>query len=269
VSRFAFARMMTREAALLAMLVLLDSGCRAVDPAKRSLTTNAATPQPTFHQVYPYSVVPGGIHSALELVTAEFSSPQLLEHYMDIRLAVVQERNMPQDRMYYASWRKDGAIYWTAKPLLIRKGEPVLTDGVGVIRMRCGNRLSETPQKPVAPFTEPPELYREDEPVIKLDEPPNVPPARLIEVLTTPQLPGWTELPEDLPVPPVQRVRVPVGRSPGIWIEPAVWIARRPVVVPIAPLAAVPEPSTGQFMIGLGLMIVALNFSDKLRKVFV
>ena len=51
------------------------------------------------------------------------------------------------------SYRIGTAVYWTRKPLLIRAGETVLTDGVRIARTRCGNQLAETPGQisPVEP----------------------------------------------------------------------------------------------------------------------
>jgi hypothetical protein len=50
----------------------------------------------------------------------------------------------------YVSYRLNNRIYWTRKTLRLLKGETVITDGKNVARTRCGNRLSETAQSPVA-----------------------------------------------------------------------------------------------------------------------
>ena len=101
--------------------------------------------------VYPYSLVPGGIHDPKELERAFERDPVLAAHYkgFDFRRARVLE--LTEDRTVYVSYRIAGHVYWTTKRVLLRKGEKVITDGKMTLRTRCANQVSETPRKDVSP----------------------------------------------------------------------------------------------------------------------
>ncbi|HEY7391314.1 MAG TPA: PEP-CTERM sorting domain-containing protein [Bryobacteraceae bacterium] len=109
-------------------------------------------------RMYPYSVIPGGAHDRRELRTSIGSDALVREHYRDFALDRVRVVVLQEGRREYVSFRMAGQIFWTKKPLLIPKGETLLTDGIHYARTRCGNRLSETAQARTTPFEPDPKV---------------------------------------------------------------------------------------------------------------
>lgn len=100
---------------------------------------------------YRHSVVRGGVYSDTEAQTAAGRDGVVRTHYRDVNLRkltpVVLDRSV--DR--YVSFRRNDRIYWTSRRMRVPKGEILLSDGESLVRARCGNRLSETPQDPTVP----------------------------------------------------------------------------------------------------------------------
>jgi len=82
--------------------------------------------------VYKLSVTPGGVWSIKE---AGLRSGEVV--------------TLKHDMQAYVSFKRNGVMYWTKKPVLIHAGEKIVTDGVTTIRARCGNFIKTTPQVPV------------------------------------------------------------------------------------------------------------------------
>jgi PEP-CTERM motif len=113
--------------------------------------SDASQPSRQAHPVYPYSIVPGGVHDPKELEQAFERDPVVAAHYrgFDFRRARVVELN--QDKAVYVSYRIAGHVYWTTKLVHLRRGEKVITDGKMTLRTRCGNQVSETARQEVSP----------------------------------------------------------------------------------------------------------------------
>ncbi len=121
---------------------------------RRDLALSAAqmdAPSKNVRPVYPYSIVPGGIHDPKELESVFEHDPVVAAHYrgFDFRRARVVQ--LTQDRTVYVSYRIAGRVYWTTKRVLLHRGEKVITDGKMTLRTRCGNQVSETPRQEVSP----------------------------------------------------------------------------------------------------------------------
>lgn len=84
------------------------------------------------HNVYPYSVVPGGVWSA-KTSGIPNAHKEILDH----------------DMWAYVSYVRNGKTYWTKKKVLIHKGETIWTNGARAIRAQCGNAISMTPNVPL------------------------------------------------------------------------------------------------------------------------
>jgi hypothetical protein len=106
-----------------------------------------ANPAP--RRIYPYSIVPGGVRDALELVRIVKADKVVAQHYAGLRLDDVREVTVARARAVYVSYRKGDQVYWTAKKLTLKAGETLLTDGTIELRTRCGNMISDTPRLPV------------------------------------------------------------------------------------------------------------------------
>lgn len=100
--------------------------------------------------LFPYSVIPGGVENAQELRNALEHDPIAAAHYAGFDVSQTHVERLASDEEMYVSYRLNNRIYWTHKRLKLLKGETVITDGKNVARTRCGNRLSETAQSPVA-----------------------------------------------------------------------------------------------------------------------
>ena len=109
--------------------------------------------------VYPYSIVPGGVHSADELKQAGDHDPVIARHYtgFDYKHAKVIEVQEP--RLVYVSYRLHDRVYWTSRQIRLHRGEKLITDGILTARTRCGNRVSEIAQKAVSPEEPPAEKF--------------------------------------------------------------------------------------------------------------
>jgi hypothetical protein len=161
---------------------------------------------------------------------------------------------MPRDQWLYTSYRVGASVYWTKHTVRVRAGETVLSDGVHMIRGRCGNRLSSVPNKPTR-LIDPPSILEDTPTVVTEDKPPDVPFAN----------PGsdLVDIPVDLPGQPGTPTSHPVPTVPGAP-RPQFVTTRQTITGPAAALlpphstAAVveaPEPGTWAMMLG-GLAII-------------
>lgn len=174
---------MVRCFAFLVLLGIVVAGLRLVSDGIHHFTDQWGRPQPIGHGhslaalagpqrrafqarnrrlVYPYSVIPGGVSSAAELLDATAHDPIVAEHYAGFDYSRARVVNVDRPQLVYLSYRRDGKIHWTRKQASLHPGEKLLTDGKITARTRCGNQVSVLPQTNTAP----------DEPMIaELDRP--------------------------------------------------------------------------------------------------
>ena len=93
-------------------------------------------------KVFPFSVVPGGAISKAEVLAMVAKDPIVREHYKGIDLDKLKPYCLTQSAQGYVSYRVGNRIYWTTRRLYLKAGEILLSDGVNVLRGRCGNRVS-------------------------------------------------------------------------------------------------------------------------------
>lgn len=174
--------------------------------------------------VYPYSVIPGGVVSSRELVSALQRDSVAAAHYSDFHATSARMMRLPSARQVYVSYRLGDRVYWTSKKITLAAGETVLTDGAHLARTRCGNRISEVPG-PTSPAEPPKEALNRPVYQPPADGPTDAPPTA----------PVWSERASPtllaLNGPPVSSG--PVGNSP--FVPP----------LPISPCCGTPGgPST-------------------------
>lgn len=182
--------------------------------------------------LYPYSVIPGGVQNAQELRNALEHDPIAAAHYAGFDIGQTHVVRLASDQEMYVSYRLNNRIYWTRKKLKLLKGEAVITDGKNVARTRCGNRLSDAAQSPVAP-KQPLDMTLDPSPLPDLaEERPIVMPMAL-------PFPAFSSLlasgPEGNVAPPYFPI-VGGGFSPHS--------STIPPTTPITPPAATPEPDS-------------------------
>ncbi len=113
-------------------------------------------------QVYPYSVVPGGVEDAKELKWVAQHDPIVAAHYAGFDYDHARIVRLTLDRTVYLSFRIGSHVYWTRHRVTLHKGEKLLTDGRMTARTRCANRVEEVPQQAAAPV---------EPPAVKFDQP--------------------------------------------------------------------------------------------------
>jgi len=111
----------------------------------------SASPDRKARPIYPYSLVPGGVHDPKELERAVERDPVLASHFRDFDFRRARVVELGQDRTMYVSYRIGGHVYWTTKKIRLHRGEKVLTDGKTTVRTRCANQVSETARDEVSP----------------------------------------------------------------------------------------------------------------------
>jgi len=131
-----------------------------------ALAADGKAPSREARPVYPYSIVPGGVHDPKELERVFESDPVVASHYRDFDFRRARVIQLTQDRTVYVSYRIGGHVYWTTKRVLLRRGEKVITDGKTTLRTRCGNQVSDTARNEVSPNE--PAIARLEQP-IKID----------------------------------------------------------------------------------------------------
>ena len=169
---------------------------------RRDLALSAAAdaevsdgPSKEARPVYPYSIVPGGVHDPKELQRVFEKDPVVKAHYRDFDFRRARVERLLEDKTVYVSYRISGRVYWTTKRVRLRRGEKVITDGKMTLRTRCGNQVSETAHKEVSP----------NEPAIaRLERPMQIDPGEAMVIpiptdfesaLARPNLPAFSGMP--------------------------------------------------------------------------
>jgi hypothetical protein len=220
--------------------------------------------------VLPYSVIPGGVNSGNELRAALQNDPLGAKHYATFNVSSSHVVRLARDRRAYVSYRLGERIYWTSHQVTLHAGEALLTDGVHLVRTRCGNRISDSPETPTRP----------SEPAESLLTSPIAPilPEMVIEPLGGD--PSFRDGPLALALLTASRMVPPLSPSPsptpgfiptyapinccaspkGSTGTPSVPSA--PIIPPAQPApVSTPEPATGVL-----LAVVLLGFCIFLRK---
>ena len=195
-------------------------------------------------QLFPYSVIPGGVESGIELQQAITNDPVISAHYQGFKLAMARVIRVDHERAVYVSYRLDRHIYWTRRKLRLAKGEALITDGKITARTRCGNQISEIPLAPSSTA----------EPTIEALEKPEDPP--LLAELNPP-----FELPLD--PPPSTNIQV-IGHAGKFFIPPLfpVYLGN-PGSGPGIPISPPPQPSVPEpatlLLISIGLSGICMT----------
>jgi hypothetical protein len=205
--------------------------------------------------IYPYSVVPDGIHSSEGLREAVSRDPVVSLHYSDFNLASIRLTRLKTAQSAYVSYRIRNKIYWTSRKLKLAKDEEVITDGVYYARARCGNRISSTPKAPTSVLEPPPASFesRIETQVAELPGFSTEAPGLVPYISGPPAL-----IPRGTPSMPYRLVPPP----PILIFPPHV---SNPPIRPHSPPIPVPEPSTWTLLSG-GLITMYVALRKKIGK---
>jgi len=212
-------------------------GTAIVSPA-----TEVAAASLAERPVYPYSIVAGGAASVDELKKAIDSDPVVAGHYENFDLSKTRVEKLTKPKVMYVSYRMGNDIYWTRKPLVIRAGEKVLTDGENIARTRCANQLSLIPG-PTSEF-EPPAVTL-DTPVLR---PLPTPPMALVlppggGSLGVPPIGAPRPIPPGIPIPPGTTFNSPPVGTPTTTETPEqAPTDETPLDPPLPPRPGPPAP---------------------------
>jgi PDZ domain len=93
------------------------------------------------------ALIPGGITSVEEFLQRVAEDPTLNTFFgsCDVQATFQQ---LPDDILVFMAFRRGQEIKWTRRPLLVHKGEYVLTFCGKTVLARCGNLISWTPMQP-------------------------------------------------------------------------------------------------------------------------
>jgi hypothetical protein len=209
---------------------------------------------PRIANVYPYSVIPGGVKDSEDLRYAALRDYVVRRHYARFDFTHARLLRATEAREVYLSYRIRDSVYWTRRKIRLRPGELLLTDGKITARARCGNQISETIQPEVS--NEEPDVDILDQPVLAVDAAPSLTPRPVLAA---------SELPVGSPAPPQNFAGgfifpyVPFG-APNYGACPIGEIDKdghcrhRPIRKPV-----VPEPST-ILLLASGLALILWRY---------
>ena len=229
----------------------------ALMAARSARSNKVSAPSPN---VYPYSVLPGGVKDAEGLRAAAARDSIVRRHYAHFDFNHARLVRASEAREVYLSYRIRDTIFWTRRKIRLQLGELLLTDGNITARARCGNQISDI-AKPEVSDEEPSEDVL-DEPVAQVEPGPSFP-ARAL--LAPPDLPVGTPNPPQLltgvfffPYVPIG-VPVPSGICPSNEQDIRGHCRHKRPRPPV-----VPEPST-MVLISSGLALILWRYRKTAR----
>ena len=123
-------------------VVTTDAAAPAAETLLAAVTEPAVADAAVDRPIYPYSIIEGGAPTPEVLRKAIEADPVVRTHYAIFNLEKTHVVRLTQPRVVHVSYRIGNDIFWTRRPLLLKEGETLLTDGEHYARTRCGNRLA-------------------------------------------------------------------------------------------------------------------------------
>ena len=111
--------------------------------------------------VYPYSIIPGGIHTLADLKLAVANDPVVARQFEGFNFQKARLVQVAQKESMFVSYRIGQKVYWTRKKIALHPGETLVTDGNITARTRCGNRIAKTPIDTGSPLEPPEEAFNQ------------------------------------------------------------------------------------------------------------
>ncbi len=207
-------------------------------------TLEVKAPKLTFRaarQIFPFSVIPGGLMDERELADSMAKDNVVRKHYEGLQPERMWFTRLKQPVMAYVSYRKDDQVRWTQHAVVIPANELVLTDGKHMVRARCGNRIE----------------VKKPEPLPAQVMPPDVPPPDIALESGLPSLIPPTVTPPAPPAAAIAKNSIPVNR---ISTPPPTWCCG----VTNSTLPSVPEPPSFLLVLGGGVLLAVGSFAKKM-----
>ncbi len=134
--------------------------------------------------VYPYSVVPGGVKDPTDLRYAALRDYVVRRHYAHFDYSQARLVRATEAREVYLSYRIRDTVFWTRRKIRLHRGELLLTDGKITARARCGNQIYDTAKPEIS--EEEPEEDVMDQPVAAVEPAPPFPVRPLLAAANLP-----------------------------------------------------------------------------------
>lgn len=156
-------------------------------------------------QMFPFSIIPGGLQDTHELAESIAKDSVVRDHYRDLQPDRMWFMRVKKPMKAYVSYRKGCDVHWTNHPVVIPANELVLTDGIHMVRARCGNRIEIKKPQPLPAAVKPPDVPPPDI-AMETGLPALVPPT------IVPPAPPASQIAQGH-VPPIERISTP----PTTW----------------------------------------------------
>jgi hypothetical protein len=131
--------------------------------AKTASVANTPIIHATFRPLR-YSLLRGGFNSVDEFFERVHEDPVLHDFYGDCADRNAAMHALPEDIVTFSTFRKGNEIKWAQKPVVVKKGEYVMTFCGKTVLARCGNLVSVSPMQPSEDV--PPALLEDPEEVV-------------------------------------------------------------------------------------------------------
>jgi hypothetical protein len=118
------------------------------DLALKSQPAGSAPMIPASFRPLNFALLRGGFTSVDEFYERVNEDPVLHAFYGDCADRGASMHSLPEDVMVFSTFRKNNQIKWAQKPLLVRKGEYVMTFCGKTVLARCGNLVSMAAMQP-------------------------------------------------------------------------------------------------------------------------
>lgn len=187
------------------------AAAKAAQPAGAAHARASVANTPIIHASFRplrYSLLRGGFNSVDEFFERVKEDPTLHDFYGDCADRNASMHALPEDIVTFSTFRKGEEIKWAQKPLLIKKGEYVMTFCGKTVLARCGNLISVSPMQP-----------SEDIPPAMLEDPEDRAEAPLI-LSASSEMGGAAPPLPPAPISPVAAAVVPAAHHPFWFIPP-------------------------------------------------
>jgi hypothetical protein len=219
----------------------------AVPAAKSARATASVANTPIIHATFRplrFSLLRGGFNSVDEFFERVKQDPTLHDFYGDCADRNASMHALPEDIVTFSTFRKGNEIKWAARPVVVKKGEYVMTFCGKTVLARCGNLVSVSPMQP-----------SEDVPPALLEDPEEAPAAPLTLAASREAAPVLAALPPAAGATPVTPAVLAAAHHP-FWFIPPFYVppgkghgpsptlpTSPPIITPVTPPA--PPPPGG------------------------
>ena len=218
--------------------------------------------------VYPYSLIPGGVHGPEELRLVSARDAVVAAQFGGFAYERATIVRLKQSKLVYLAYRFNDRVFWTKKKVRLIAGETLITDGRITARTRCANPVSEQAKGPYSPHEPGAEKFEkpvggDDGTAARIPYPSTGEEALLSRSL----LPGLIPALAPVVAPPV--AVAPVASAAKGWfippLIPPIPAGSSSSATPALPPGVTPEPST-ILLISTGLAGIYVRYKKNSKQ---